>query len=51
MNKAGDGSAEGPSATGDGGQAAVSLVPDADGTRLHVLESSPLEGSYVGDFL
>ena len=27
----GDGGAEGPSATGDGGRAAVSLTPDADG--------------------
>ena len=29
----GDGRAEGSSATGDGGQAAVSLMPDVDGTR------------------
>ena len=28
----GDGRAEGSSATGDGGQAAVSLMPDVDGT-------------------
>ena len=28
----GDGSAEGPSAIGDGGPAATSLMPDADGT-------------------
>ena len=28
----GDGTAEGSSAIGDGGQAAVSLMPDADGT-------------------
>ena len=28
----GDGRAEGSSATGDGGQAAVSLTPDVDGT-------------------
>ena len=28
----GDGRAEGPSAIGDGGQAAVSLMPDVDGT-------------------
>ena len=28
----GDGRAEGSSATGDGGQAAMSLMPDADGT-------------------
>ena len=29
----GDSRAEGSSATGDGGQAAVSLMPDVDGTR------------------
>ena len=29
----GDGRAEGSSAIGDGGQAAVSLTPDIDGTR------------------
>ena len=28
----GDGRAEGPSTAGDGGQAAISLVPDIDGT-------------------
>ena len=28
----GDGRTEGSSATGDGGQAAISLMPDADGT-------------------
>ena len=28
----GDGRAEGSSAIGDGGQAAISLMPDADGT-------------------
>ena len=28
----GDGGVEGSSATGDGGQAAMSLMPDADGT-------------------
>ena len=27
-----DGRAEGPSATGDGGQAAISLTPEVDGT-------------------
>ena len=27
-----DGRAEGPSAIGDGGQAAISLMPDIDGT-------------------
>ena len=47
----GDGRAEGSSATGDGGQAAVSLTPDADGTYVHIFESSQLEGLYVGDLL
>ena len=47
----GDGRAEGPSATGDRGQAAGSLRPDAAGTRLRAFESSQLEGSYVGDLL
>ena len=28
----GDGRAEGPSAIGDGGQTAISLTPDVDGT-------------------
>ena len=47
----GDGRAEGPSAIGDGGQAAVSLTPDVDGTHVRIFESSQLEGSYVGDLL
>ena len=47
----GDGRAEGPSAIGDGGQAAISLTPDADGTHVHIVESSQLEGLYVGDLL
>ena len=42
----GDSRAEGSSATGDGGQAAVSLTPDADGTDSGSLlgsnQSSPL---------
>ena len=33
------------------GQAAISLRPDADGTHVHIFESSQLEGSYVGDLL
>ena len=45
----GDGRAEGSSATGDGGQAAIPLTPDTDGTHVRILESSQLEGSYVGD--
>ena len=47
----GDGRAEGSSAIGDGGQAAVSLTPDVDGTHIRILESSQLGGSYVGDLL
>ena len=42
---------EGWSALGDGRQAAVSLGPDADGTRIGIFESSQLEGSSVGDLL
>lgn len=45
----GDGRAEGSSAVGDGGRAAVSLTPDTDGTHVHIFERSQLEGSYVGD--
>lgn len=44
----GDGRAEGSSATGDGGQAALPSMPDADGTRVCIFESSQCEGSYVG---
>ena len=47
----GDGRAEGSSAIGDGGQAAISLTPDIDGMHICILESSHLEGSYVGDLL
>ena len=47
----GDGRAEGLSAIGDGGQAAVSLTPDIDGTHVHIFESSQRGGSYVGDLL
>ena len=46
----GDRRAEGWSAV-DGGQAAISLTPDVDGTHVHIFESSQLEGSYVGDLL
>ena len=51
----GDGRAEGFSARGIGGQAEVSLMPDADGSgsgslNACIFESSQLEGSYVGDF-
>ena len=47
----GDGGVEGLSAIGDGGQAAVSLTPDIDGTHICIFERSQLEGSYVGDLL
>ena len=40
----GDGGAEGALAVGDGGQAAVSLMPDVDGTHICIFESSKLEG-------
>ena len=47
----GGGRAEGSSAIGDGGQAAISLTPDTDGTHVHTFESSQLEGSYAVDLL
>ena len=43
--------AEGSLAIGDGGQAAISLMPDVDGTHVRIFESLQLEGSYVGDLL
>ena len=39
----GDGRAEGSSAIGDGGQAAISLTPDADGTGSGSNSIYPLE--------
>ena len=47
----GDGRAEGPSAVGDGGYAAVSFMPDIDEMNLCIFESLQLEGSYGGDLL
>ncbi len=47
----GDGRAEGSSAIGDGGQAAVSLTSHVDGMYVRIFESSQLEGSYVEDLL
>ena len=44
----GDAGAEGPSATGDGGRAAVSLTPDGS---VRTDARSQLEGPYVGDSL
>ena len=43
----GDDRAEGSSAIGDSGQAAISLMRDMDGTYICICESSQLEGSYV----
>ena len=43
--------AEGSSAIGDGGQAAISLTSDVDGTHIHIFESSQLACSYVGSLL
>ena len=34
----GDGRAEGSSTIGDGGQAAISLMPDVDGTHIRIFE-------------
>ena len=47
----GDDRAGRSSATGDGGQAAVSLTPDLDRKHVCIFESLQLEGSYVGDLL
>ena len=47
----GDGRAEGWSAIGDGGQSQISLMAGADGTHLHIFESSQLDGLYVGELL
>ena len=44
-----DDRAEGLSAIGDRGQAAISLMSDAEGTHVHIFESSQLEGVYTGD--
>ena len=42
---------EGSSAVEDGGQAAISPMPDVDETLVHVFEISKLEGLYAGDLL
>ena len=47
----GDGRAEGSSAIGDGGQAAVSLLPVVGGTHVCIFESLQLEGLYVRGLL
>ena len=43
-----DGGTEGPSATRGGGQAAISLMPDVDGTYVRIFESLQLKGLYIG---
>ena len=45
----GDGRAEGSSAIGEGGQAAIPLTPDVNGMHVRIFESSPPEGWYIGD--
>ena len=47
----GDRRAEGSSAIGDGGQAAVILMPDVNGMQVHIFESLQLEGSYVENLM
>ena len=47
----GDDGAEGSSATADGGQAAISLTPDAGGAHVCIFEMLQLEGSRVGGLL
>ena len=47
----GDDRAEGSSAIGDRGQAAVSLMPAIDGMNVRIFESSQLYVSCVGDLL
>ena len=39
----GDGRVEGSAATGGGGQATISLMPDIDRIHVHILESSQFE--------
>ena len=39
----GDGRAEGSAATGGGGQATISFMPDIDRIHVHILESSQFE--------
>ena len=42
---------KGSSVIGDRGQAAISLIPDADGTHIPIFGSWQFEGLYVGDLL
>ena len=46
-----DDRAEGASAIGDGGQAAISLTPDVDGIYVHIVERFQLEDLYVEQLL
>ena len=43
----GYGKTEGPPAIGDREQAAISLMPDANGRHVRILQSSQLQGSYI----
>ena len=43
--------AEGSSEIGNGGQVAVSCIPDVHGMHVYIFKNSQLEGSYVGDLL
>ena len=47
----GDGRAEGSSAIGDGGQAAISLTPDVDGTDSGSLLDSVLSALLKNDLV
>ena len=46
-----DGRAERSPARGDGEQAAISLMPDTEGTHVSIFQSSQLEESYAVDLL
>ena len=46
----GDGRAEGSSATGGGGPAAISFVPDSDGIHIHIFESLQLKARVQGTY-
>ena len=48
--EAGDGRAEGSSAMGDAGPAAMSLTPDVDGPHICTFGRSQLEGLGVGAY-
>ena len=48
--EAGDGRAEGASAIGGGGPAAISFVPDSDGMHAHIFESLQLKAHVQGTY-